>query len=72
MKITIDRYNLIRNKLEEIITINGIEWKDIVSEIEKITKVKNWLIVRGIIQDLKDENIIVRDDNIMKEIYIMN
>ena len=61
--------NKIKNILLEIITTNGIEWKDIVSAIEKRIKVNNWLIVRGVIQELKNDNIIIRDDNVMKEIY---
>jgi len=59
----------IKNILLEIITTNGIEWKDIVAAVEKRIKVNNWLIVRSVIQELKNDNIIIRDDNVMKEIY---
>ena len=65
-----ETYNKIKNKLLEIITEDGIEWKVIVEEIEKIATIKNWLFVRGAIQELKNENIIDRTDNVCKEIYI--
>tara|TARA_R100000781_G_scaffold109703_1_gene74794 strand:- start:487 stop:687 length:201 start_codon:yes stop_codon:yes gene_type:complete len=60
----------IKNILLEIITTNGIEWKDIVVEIQRRIIINNWNVVRSVIQELKNENIIIRDDNIMKEIYI--
>jgi hypothetical protein len=62
--------NKIKNKLLEIITEDGIEWKVIVGEIKKIATIKNWLLVRSIIQELKNENIIDRTDNVYQEIYI--
>ncbi len=70
MKITIERYNLIRNRLLEIITKKGTNWKEIVSSIDKITKVKNWLVVRGVLQDLRNENLVDRTNNVWEEIYI--
>lgn len=70
MKITIERYNLIRNRLLEIITKKGTSWKEIVSSIDKITKVKNWLVVRGVLQDLRNENLVDRTNNVWEEIYI--
>jgi len=42
----------------------------LVKEIKKIATIKNWWLVRGIIQDLKNENIIDRTDNVYQEIYI--
>lgn len=60
----------IKNKLLEIITEDGTEWKVIVKEIEKIAIIKNWWLVRSIIQELKNENIIARTDNVYQEIYI--
>lgn len=54
----------------EIISVDGTKWKVIVEEIEKIATIKNWLFVRGIIQDLKNENIIERTDSVEEEIYI--
>tara|TARA_Y100000356_G_C11005330_1_gene155530 strand:+ start:61 stop:282 length:222 start_codon:yes stop_codon:yes gene_type:complete len=62
--------NKIKNKLLEIINEDGTEWKVIVEEIKKIAIIKNWLLVRGIIQELKNENIIDRTDNVYQEIYI--
>jgi hypothetical protein len=62
--------NKIKNKLLEVITEDGTEWKVIVEEIKKIAIIKNWLLVRGIIQELKNENIIDRADNVYQEIYI--
>ena len=70
MKISIEKYNLIHQTLLDIITPKGIEWKDIVSEINKVMSVDNWLKVRGVIQDLKDEGLVARTDNLCKEIYI--
>ena len=65
-----NKENKIKNKLLEIITEDGIEWKVIVKEIKKIATIKNWWLVRGIIQELKNENIIDRTDNVYQEIYI--
>ena len=62
--------NKIRSKLLEIITKDGVEWKVIVEEIKKVTTIKNWLLVRGIIQQLKNEKIIARTNNVWEEVYI--
>tara|TARA_R100001463_G_scaffold23159_3_gene55539 strand:+ start:1881 stop:2087 length:207 start_codon:yes stop_codon:yes gene_type:complete len=62
--------NQIRSKLLEIITKDGVEWKVIVEEIKKVTTIKNWLLVRGIIQQLKNEKIIARTNNVWEEVYI--
>ena len=65
-----DQKNKIRSKLLEIITKDGVEWKVIVEEIKKVTTIKNWLLVRGIIQQLKNEKIIARTNNVWEEVYI--
>ena len=71
MEITIERYNLIRNRLLEIITKKGTSWKERVCSIDKITKVKNCLVVRGVLQDLRNENLVDRTNNVWEEIYIL-
>tara|TARA_R100001443_G_scaffold116977_1_gene139345 strand:- start:949 stop:1155 length:207 start_codon:yes stop_codon:yes gene_type:complete len=65
-----NKENQIRSKLLEIITKDGVEWKVIVEEIKKVTTIKNWLLVRGIIQQLKNEKIIARTNNVWEEVYI--
>ena len=72
MKITLERYNLIKSKLQQIITKKGIDWKDIGTEIKKVTTVKNWLVVRGVLQDLINEGVVSRTNDIMKETYTSN
>ena len=70
MNIPVEQYNLIHRTLLNIVTPKGIEWKDIVSEINRVMSIDNWWKVRGVIQDLKDEGLVSRTDNLWKEIYI--
>lgn len=65
----------IKNKLIQIITKDGIEWGDIVEEIsnslaKKSVAIKDWMEVRNLIQDLKNEQVIERTNNLEKEIYV--
>ena len=46
------------------------EWQDIVTQVSQRFQVKNWLTsVRGILQMMKDEGIVVRDSNTRIERY---
>jgi hypothetical protein len=59
-----------RELLLETISKDGTEWNDIVKVIEQNTKIKNFLKVRSVIQELKNEDLIYRTANLHKEIYV--
>lgn len=66
------RYNRIVTALREIITVDGAAWtQDIVPGIRsrKII-VKNWLSVRGVLQELINSGEVKRTDDIRTEIYV--
>ena len=46
MQIAVERYNLLKKDLLEVITKEGTDWSKIVEYIKsKDRKVKNWLVV---------------------------
>ena len=56
--------------LQNLITKDGIGWSKIVEEISKEMKIKNWMLVRGIVQYMMDKKEIKRTDDITKEFYV--
>jgi hypothetical protein len=59
-----------RELILETISKDGTEWNEIVKVIKENTNIKNFLKVRNVIQQLKDENLIYRTANLYKEIYV--
>jgi hypothetical protein len=62
----------IAKAIQNAIRNGSCEWSDIVQSINdaKIT-IKNWMTVRGVLQWMLDEKIIVRVNNVHKEQYII-
>ena len=66
MSIKVEIYE----KLTEIITTDPKPWPEIVAEIKTAKiDVKNWLVVRGVIQFMINEGMIARVDDIFVEKY---
>lgn len=65
------RYNRIVTALRDIITVEGAAWQDIVAGMfKKGIIVKNWMSVRGVLQELINSGEVKRTDDIRTEIYV--
>ncbi len=53
-----------------IVANSEISWPQIVCEIKKTQKIKNWLSVRGIMQTFINAGILCRTNDLNVEIYI--
>jgi hypothetical protein len=65
------RYFLIEKAILEIIDRLGqAEWTQIMSEVSGAVLVADWLEVRNVIQNLKNQSIVYRAPLVSKEIYL--
>lgn len=48
-----------------------VVWKDLVERVKAHFEVKNWLHVRGILQELKGEGLVKRTDDIFEEVHVL-
>ena len=65
------RNEKIFNAIQKAIVNGSCSWADIVQSVEDAKiPVKNWLIVRGVLQWMINEKIIVRVKDVEKEQYI--
>lgn len=56
--------------LDKTIPAEGkVEWKDIVKAVSAEMKIGNWMDVRGVLQFMKDGDMIIRHPDIMIEAY---
>ena len=62
----------IAKAIQNAIRNGSCEWSDIVQSVNdaKIS-IKNWMVVRGILQWMLDEKMIVRVDDVHKEQYTL-
>ena len=51
------------------ITEQGVEWKEIVESIRGHLNITNWMLVRNVVQYMKNQGQIERDKGIFREIY---
>jgi hypothetical protein len=60
------------NAIQKAISNGSCEWSDIVQSVEDAKiPVKNWMEVRGVLQWMRNEKIIVRVKDVHKEQYIV-
>ena len=66
------RNEKIFNAIKKAVSNGVCEWGDIMQSVneEKIT-IKNWMVVRGILQWMLDEKMIVRVADVHKEQYTL-
>lgn len=56
--------------LSEVITSEPTDWDDIVSKVKEQLVIKNWMVVRGVLQFMMDAKLVARTKNIHEEKYV--
>ena len=71
MQMTLKRYNDIKKSIDTLLNEQPtFEWQELVAHIEKSIKIKNWMQVRGVLQEYLNNKTVERDySNIRKELY---
>ena len=70
MRISTDAYNFYTGVLENLTERGSFEWGDVVEEIKESAYIpKNWMVVRGVLQQFINAGKIERDADIHKEKY---
>jgi len=70
MALTLTKQTQVLTILHKSITATPVDWEALMSAVKSEVQIKNWLDVRGVLQFLIDQKVVMRIDRADVEQYV--